>query len=160
MATRKPPPAATPSTGPTSRTGQAGHDAWAARAPTSCGHVPGLFILILFVVLGLFGSQLAPYPADELSVGTPLDGPSAAHPFGLNQNGQDMLSRVMAGAHVSFIISFWAVFLGAGLSSLGILGGYFGRWLDYLVQRSGEAFAAFPKPGLVPHASHGFRAHP
>lgn len=105
----------------------------------------GLVILILFVVLGLFGSRLAPYPADELSVGTPLDGPSAGHPFGLNQNGQDVLSRVMAGAHVSFIISFWAVFLGAGMGSfLGILGGYFGRWLDYLVQRSGEAFAAFP----------------
>lgn len=105
----------------------------------------GLVILILFVVLGLFGKQLAPYPADELSVGTPLQGPSSAHPFGLNQNGQDMLSRVMTGAHVSFVISFWAVFLGAGAGSfLGILGGYFGRWLDYLVQRSGEAFAAFP----------------
>jgi ABC-type dipeptide/oligopeptide/nickel transport system permease subunit len=54
----------------------------------------------------------------------------------------------MAGARISFIISFWAVFLGAGTGAfLGILGGYFGRWLDYLVQRSGEAFAAFP--GLV-----------
>lgn len=105
----------------------------------------GLIILVLFVVLGLFGKQLAPYPADELSVGTPLAGPSWAHPFGMNQNGQDMFSRVIAGAHVSFVISFWAVFLGAGMGSfLGILGGFFGRWLDYLVQRSGEAFAAFP----------------
>lgn len=105
----------------------------------------GLVILLLFVFLGLFGKHIAPYPADELSVGLPLQGPSSAHPFGLNQNGQDVFSRVITGAHVSFVICFWAVFLGAGMGSfLGILGGYFGRWLDYLIQRSGEAFAAFP----------------
>jgi len=108
----------------------------------------GLIVLIGFVVLGLFGGALAPYPPDKLSVGRQLAGPSAAHPFGLNQLGQDVFSRILAGARISFIIAFWAVFLGAGTGSfLGILGGYFGRWLDYIVQRSGEAFAAFP--GLV-----------
>ena len=108
----------------------------------------GLVVLIMFVVLGMFGEQLAPYPPDELSTGTPLEGPSVQHPFGLNLLGQDVFSRVVAGARVSFIISFWAIFLGAGTGAfLGILGGYFGRWIDYIVQRSGEAFAAFP--GLV-----------
>ncbi len=105
----------------------------------------GLVVLVLFVALGLFGEQLSPYPAEELSVGTQLEGPSGAHPFGLNQNGQDVFSRVIEGAHVSFVIAFWAVFLGAGMGAfLGILGGFFGRWLDYLIQRSSEAFAAFP----------------
>lgn len=108
----------------------------------------GLVILIGFVALGLVGERLAPYPADELSTGTPLAGPSLSHPFGLNLLGQDVFSRILAGAHVSFVISFWAIFLGAGTGSfLGILAGYFGRWIDYLVQRSSEAFAAFP--GLV-----------
>ncbi|MGE0599512.1 MAG: ABC transporter permease [Dehalococcoidia bacterium] len=108
----------------------------------------GLVVLIGFVVLGLFGERLAPYSAEQLAVGSPLQGPSASHPFGTNQLGQDVFSRVMAGARISFIIAFWAVFLGAGAGAfLGILGGYFGRWVDYLVQRSGEAFAAFP--GLV-----------
>jgi len=108
----------------------------------------GLIVLVLFVILGLFGEQLAPYPADELSTGTPLQGPSLSHPFGLNQLGQDVFSRIVSGARISFIIAFWAVFLGAGSGAfLGILGGYFGRWIDYIVQRSGEAFAAFP--GLV-----------
>ncbi len=108
----------------------------------------GLFVLVLFVIVGLFGEQLAPHSADELGVGRPLESPSMAHPFGTNQLGQDVFSRILAGARISFIISFWAVFLGAGAGAfLGILGGYFGRWLDYAVQRSGEAFAAFP--GLV-----------
>lgn len=108
----------------------------------------GLIVLIGFVILGLFGERLAPYAPDQLAVGTPLQGPTASHPFGVNLLGQDVFSRVMAGARISFIIAFWAVFLGAGTGSfLGILGGFFGRWVDYLVQRSGEAFAAFP--GLV-----------
>ncbi|MGE3073268.1 MAG: ABC transporter permease [Dehalococcoidia bacterium] len=108
----------------------------------------GLIVLVGFVVLGLFGSRIAPYGPEQLAVGPSLEGPSASHPFGTNQLGQDVFSRVMAGARISFIISFWAVFLGAGTGAfLGILGGFFGRWVDYLVQRSGEAFAAFP--GLV-----------
>jgi len=108
----------------------------------------GLVVLTVFVVLGLFGAQLAPYSPDELSVGPTLSGPSLQHPFGVNHLGQDVFSRVIAGARVSFIISFWAIFLGAGAGAfLGILGGYFGRWVDYIIQRSGEAFAAFP--GLV-----------
>lgn len=105
----------------------------------------GLVILVLFVVVGLFGAHLAPHDPDELSVATPLDGPSMAHPFGVNHLGQDMFSRIIVGANVSFIIAFWAVFLGAGMGAfLGVLGGYYGRWVDYIVQRSGEAFAAFP----------------
>ncbi|MES4792597.1 MAG: hypothetical protein C4321_06055, partial [Chloroflexota bacterium] len=105
----------------------------------------GFIVLVLFVATGLFGPALAPYDPEALSVGRPLEGPSWQHPFGLNQNGQDMFSRVIAGARVSLIISSAAIFIGAATGSfLGILGGYYGRWLDYLIQRSGEAFAAFP----------------
>lgn len=125
---------------------------WARRMARLARHHPagvfGLLVLVVFVVLGVFGEHLAPYPPDELSVGTPLEGPSLAHPAGLNNLGQDVFSRIVAGARISLIISFTAVFLGAGSGAfLGILGGYFGRWIDYIVQRSGEAFAAFP--GLV-----------
>jgi len=125
---------------------------WLRRMGRLAKHHPlgvfGLIVLVLFVFCGLFGEAVSPYPADELSVGTPLEGPSLEHPFGVNQLGQDVFSRILSGARISFIISFWAIFLGAGAGAfLGILGGYFGRWLDYLVQRSGEAFAAFP--GLV-----------
>lgn len=105
----------------------------------------GFFVLVLFVLAGVFGPAIAPYDPEALNVGRPLGGPSLEHPFGLNQNGQDMLSRIIAGARVSLIISSAAIFIGAATGSfLGILGGYYGRWLDYLIQRSGEAFAAFP----------------
>jgi ABC-type dipeptide/oligopeptide/nickel transport system permease subunit len=105
----------------------------------------GLVIMVGFVVLGVFGADIAPYNPRELRVGKPLEGPSWEHPFGLNSLGQDILSRVMAGARVSLIIGSASIFIGSTIGSfLGILGGYFGRWVDYTVQRSSEAFAAFP----------------
>jgi ABC-type dipeptide/oligopeptide/nickel transport system permease subunit len=105
----------------------------------------GLLVLCLFVFVGLFGPYITPYPPRELSVAPPLADPSWDHPFGTNQNGQDMFSRIIAGARVSLLISAAAIFIGAAAGSfLGILGGYYGRWVDYLVQRSGEASAAFP----------------
>jgi ABC-type dipeptide/oligopeptide/nickel transport system permease subunit len=108
----------------------------------------GLVVLLLFVFLGVFGPQISPYNPRELQTGTPLASPSWDHFFGANKLGQDVFSRVIAGARVSLIISSTAVFLGAGVGSfLGILAGYYSRWIDYLVQRSSEAFAAFP--GLV-----------
>jgi ABC-type dipeptide/oligopeptide/nickel transport system permease subunit len=108
----------------------------------------GLAVLLVFVFLGVFGPQVSPYNPRELSVCRPLSGPSGSHPFGCNQLGQDVFSRVIAGARISLTISSVAVFVGAGSGSiLGMLAGYYGRWVDYLVQRSGEAFAAFP--GLI-----------
>ncbi len=105
----------------------------------------GLVVLCLFVVLGLFGDAIAPYDPRALQSAAPRSGPSWSHPFGANQLGQDVFSRVIAGARISLEISAAAVFLGAGVGCfLGMLGGYFGRWVDYAVQRSGEAFAAFP----------------
>ncbi len=108
----------------------------------------GLVVLVVFVCLGLLGPQLTPYDPRALSTGRPLEGPTWEHPFGTNQLGQDMLSRVIAGARISLMISGAAIFIGYTAGALlGMIGGFYGRWPDYLVQRSGEAFAAFP--GLV-----------
>jgi ABC-type dipeptide/oligopeptide/nickel transport system permease subunit len=105
----------------------------------------GLIVLVLFVFLGVFGPYLPITDPRALNAVDQLQGPSTSHWFGTNQNGQDVFSRVVAGARISLEISTAAVFLGAGLGSLlGMIAGYYGRWVDYLVQRSGEAFAAFP----------------
>lgn len=108
----------------------------------------GLAVLAGFVVMGIFGPQLSPYDPRELRVGPPLAAPSWDHLMGTNSLGQDVLSRVIAGARISLIIASASIFIGATMGSfLGILSGYYGRWVDYLVQRSGEAFSAFP--GLI-----------
>jgi peptide/nickel transport system permease protein len=108
----------------------------------------GLVVLVGFVFLGIFGPQVSPHDPRELRVGPPLASPSWSHPMGTNALGQDVLSRVIAGARISLIIASAAIFIGATMGSfLGILSGYYGRWVDYAVQRSGEAFSAFP--GLI-----------
>jgi ABC-type dipeptide/oligopeptide/nickel transport system permease subunit len=102
-------------------------------------------VLLGFVILGIFGDQISPHDPRALNALAQLQYPTRDHPFGTNLNGQDMLSRVISGAGISLAIASAAVFIGSASGSLlGIIGGYYGRWVDYLVQRSGEAFAAFP----------------
>jgi len=107
--------------------------------------VIGLVILLGFVFFGIFGPYLPLRDPRALNANAYLQKPSAEHWFGTNYNGQDIFSRVVNGARISFEISFAAVLLGGMLGTMiGIAAGYFGRWFDYLTQRSGEAFAAFP----------------
>ena len=105
----------------------------------------GLVILIGFVFLGVFGPYLPLRDPRALNVTEQLQSPSSNHFFGTNYFGQDVFSRVVNGARISLEISTASVFFGSAVGAfLGIMAGYYGRWIDYAVQRSGEAFAAFP----------------
>lgn len=105
----------------------------------------GLIVLLGFVFLGIFGPYLPLEDPRALRTGPPLHGPTSDNWFGTNNLGQDIFSRVVNGARISLEVSSAAVFLGSGIGAiLGILAGYYGRWIDYLLQRSSEAFSAFP----------------
>jgi ABC-type dipeptide/oligopeptide/nickel transport system permease subunit len=106
----------------------------------------GLVIVVAFFVLGIIGPYITPYDPRALDVDSRFLSPSAEHPFGTNKLGQDMLSRILEGARLSF--TFGAIVLLIGFlpgTALGILSGYAGRWIDYAIQRSGEAWTAFPQ---------------
>jgi peptide/nickel transport system permease protein len=108
----------------------------------------GLVIVLLFILVGSIGPLVAPYNPRSTDVQTQLQGPSLAHPFGTDGLGQDMLSRVLAGARLSLTIGGAAVGLGVvGGALIGVISGYFGGLVDSLIQRTGEAGAAFP--GLI-----------
>ncbi len=105
----------------------------------------GLIIAIVFVVLGVFGPFIAPYDPSAAEVTNQFAGPSWAHPFGTDSLGQDILSRTIAGARISLIIATAAVVIGVGGGSMvGIISGYYGGVVDSVIQRTGEAGAAFP----------------
>jgi len=119
------------------------------RLGRTCWQYPtGVFAVIVltgFVFVGVFGPSIAPYDPRGLASGTPLTGPTASHWFGTNSLGQDIFSRILAGARISLEIGGATVLIGATVGSfLGILAGYYMRWVDYIIQRSSEAFAAFP----------------
>ena len=86
-------------------------------------------------------------PADPLamSIGGRLQGPSAAHPFGTDQYGRDILSRVMVGAVTSIAVGVIAVGLGVVVGLLiGMLSGYVGGWPDEILMRLIDAVQGFP----------------
>ena len=104
-----------------------------------------LIVVIAFVFLGIFGPYIAPYDPRALSVTEQYQSPSSAHIFGTTKFGFDLFSRVLTGARID--LKFGAIILVLGFvpgTILGIISGYFGRWVDYMIQRSAEAWTAFP----------------
>jgi ABC-type dipeptide/oligopeptide/nickel transport system permease subunit len=91
---------------------------------------------------------LAPWlaPHDPRAfVGPSLQAPSKTYWFGTNNLGQDVFSRTVYGSQVSLAVGVASVVFGTGLGTiLALLGGYFGRWIDMIIQRGMEIVAAFP----------------
>lgn len=106
----------------------------------------GLIIVVAFFILGIIGPWVTPYDPRGLDASSRFQTPSAEHPFGTTQLGQDVLSRVLEGTRLSMTFGLAVLVVGFIPGTLlGILSGYFGRWVDYLIQRSGEAWTALPQ---------------
>jgi peptide/nickel transport system permease protein len=111
------------------------------------GAVAGALVLG-FLLVAAFADRLAPHHFNETSLGDALKPPSAAHWFGTDELGRDVLSRVVYGAQVSMSVGLAATALSVALGALiGVVGGYVGRGLDLTLQRLVDAWMAFP--GLV-----------
>lgn len=102
-------------------------------------------ILLLLVVSAIFAPLVAPYDPKVGTTGMTLKPPSFAHPFGTDQAGRDIFSRVIYGARVSLWISIGAVLLGTLSGTvIGVLSGFYGGWFDTLVQRVIDAAMSIP----------------
>jgi peptide/nickel transport system permease protein len=108
------------------------------------GAVSGL-LLVAMVALACSAPWVAPYGYDDADIFARLKPSSAAHWFGTDNLGRDVLSRVIHGARVSMEVGFGGVGLGLlGALVVGLLSGYFGGVLDTVVQRMVDAFMCFP----------------
>jgi peptide/nickel transport system permease protein len=107
--------------------------------------VGGGSIVLLLGVLAAFGASLAPYDPLAMDFGARFAPPSWAHPFGTDDFGRDLFSRVLHGAAVSFQVAFIAVGIsGVAGVALGVLAGYLGGWLDEAIMRAMDVLFAFP----------------
>ncbi len=109
---------------------------------------PGLAgMAIVAVVLGCaaLAPRVAPYNPTAPAFVAILRPPSHAHPFGTDQLGRDVLSRVIFGARIALAVGITSVVV-AGLigCTLGLLSGYFGGWLDAVVMRIADVQLSFP----------------
>jgi peptide/nickel transport system permease protein len=119
---------------------------WWARRDRVAGIA--LVVILLLVVAVLLAPLLSPYPAQGR--GTPditnkFLGPSWEHPFGTDNLGRDVLSRVLFGGRISLLMGIGVVILAAVIGvPLGALAGYVGGRLDELIMRITDVFLAFP----------------
>jgi peptide/nickel transport system permease protein len=101
-------------------------------------------IVVLFVAGGLLAPWLAPYDPNTINVQATLQPPSRANLLGTDNQGRDLLSRVVYGARMSLLISMTSVGFGALAGvALGILAGYYRR-LDGPIMRLNDVLLAFP----------------
>ncbi|MEM0005767.1 MAG: ABC transporter permease [Ignisphaera sp.] len=108
----------------------------------------GLIIVLGFVVLGIIGPYITPYdPMSISATGTlkRLYPPSLEHPFGTDEYGRDLFSRVLYGARISLIaaLSVMAIAVPIGIV-LGLVSGYYGGIVDELIMRVTDIFLSFP----------------
>ncbi len=105
-------------------------------------------VILLIILAAVFAPFVAPYDPAAPDYDNVLSGPSAAHLFGTDSYGRDLLSRIIWGARISLSVGFISVIVGgvAGVV-LGLVSGFFGGWIDSVVMRLCDVLLAFP--GLV-----------
>lgn len=108
----------------------------------------GAAVVVALFVLAVFADVLAPSSYNATALREAFQPPGPGHWFGTDQLGRDVLSRVIYGARISMYAGLAATVISVCLASLiGIPSGYFGRWIDLVLQRIVDAWMAFP--GLV-----------
>src|SRR5215467_15739879 len=106
--------------------------------------VVGLSIIVFFVVLAIVAPYIAPYSVTTPSCGVYAP-PSPQHWLGCDDGGFDMLSELMQGGRISLVVGFAAtlvaMIIGGGV---GIVSGYFGRWIDVSLMRVTDYLLVIP----------------
>jgi peptide/nickel transport system permease protein len=109
------------------------------------GVIGAIFILIMLTISILSALGLTPHDPLIQDPVNALQGPSAQYWFGTDQFGRDILSRCMDGMRRSMLVSVVAVSIASLVGVLlGIVGGYFGKFLDGFVVRFSDVIFAFP----------------
>tara|TARA_B100000749_G_scaffold279302_1_gene271784 strand:- start:737 stop:1576 length:840 start_codon:yes stop_codon:yes gene_type:complete len=100
---------------------------------------------------GIFAPLVAPYGYNDQDLTKVKQGPSFSNPLGTDRLGRDMLTRVIFSLRTTVIITITSLITGSlflGIT-LGLMAGYFGRWVDGIIMRIGEVTASFPDIFLV-----------
>ena len=106
--------------------------------------IVGVFIVLVWAVCAILGDRITPHsPLDFRSI--PHLSPRAKFPFGTDEQGRDVLSRVMAGSRDVIKVAPVAALLGVLFGVIvGMVMGYIGGWVDQVLSRIVEAFLALP----------------
>lgn len=107
--------------------------------------VAGLIVLVLFVVVAVFAEQLAPFGYDDQDASRAMIAPCLEFPFGTDNLGRDVLSRLLYGSRYSLSIGFLAVGISVLTGGfLGVIAAYYPK-LDNIIMRCMDLFMAIPQ---------------
>ena len=105
----------------------------------------GLCVVALFVLVALLAPWIAPYDPVKTNWTAIRKAPSALHWFGTDENGRDILSRIVHGASASLRAGVISVSIAVALGvPIGLLAGYRGGWIDAIISRVTDAMLACP----------------
>ncbi|MEP7310720.1 MAG: ABC transporter permease [Acidobacteriota bacterium] len=105
----------------------------------------GAAIVLVMALAAVAGPWLSSSEPDQQVLSLRLSGPSAGHPFGLDELGRDILARVLAGARISFFVALVVVCVSSLVGTLlGAVAGYYGGIPDEIISRATDILLAFP----------------
>lgn len=114
--------------------------------------VLGLLLVILSVGSALLAPWISPFDPSQASLTSRLDPPSWQDPtgesqflIGGDQLGRDLLSRIIYGARISLMVGLFGVLISLVIGTvMGLVSGYFGKWMDDFIMRAADVQLAFP----------------
>lgn len=105
----------------------------------------GFYMLVLLLILCFAAPLLTSYSPTKQNLAQALQQPSSAHVLGTDYLGRDILCRLLYGGRLSLTIGFLAVSFGLAIGvPLGAVSGYYGGWIDMVVQRLADILLSFP----------------
>ncbi len=109
----------------------------------------GIIVITLFLV-AVLAPLISPYDPNDIDRRHILEAPSLKHPFGTDDLGRDILSRMMHGAGISLSVGFVAVGIATAIGIfLGAISGYYGKWIDRIIMRFIDIMLSIPTFFLI-----------
>ena len=107
--------------------------------------VVALVILCIMIIAAIFAGVLTPYGPYESDLANVKATPSWAHPFGCDENGRDILTRILYGARISLSVGVITVLISTAAGSvIGVISAYYGGVVDAVLSRLMEMIQSFP----------------
>ena len=105
----------------------------------------GLFVIIVLIIIAIIGPYITPYDPNKNAMIDANQTPSAAHWFGTDKLGRDILSRVIVGTRISLFVGVSAVAFSLILGTIfGSIAGYFGGKIDAVIMRIMDIMLSIP----------------
>ncbi len=105
----------------------------------------GFVVVGIAIAAAVVGPLLSPHDPSAQELARRLEGPSLAHPFGLDELGRDILARILSGARISLMVGLAVVSVSSLAGMLfGSIAGYFGGRVDDVISRIIDILMAFP----------------